>query len=70
VTVGGPSSVTVSSPPVQQTASATRSFSPSSSPASEVESGGTLVVTIDVDGYGGIGQLTEIELLTMAALAS
>ena len=36
----------------QQTASATRSFSP-------VEAGGQLVVTIAVDGYGGIGQLTE-----------
>ena len=54
VEVDGPSSVTVSSPPVQQTASATRSFSPS-----EVEAGGQLVVTIVVDGYGGIGQLTE-----------
>ena len=55
VTVGGPSSVTVSSsPPAQQTASATRSFSPS-----PVEAGGQLVVTIAVDGYGGIGQLTE-----------
>ena len=54
VTVDGPSSVTVSSPPAQQTASATRSFSPS-----EVEAGGQLVVTIAVDGYGGIGQLTE-----------
>ena len=54
MTVGGPSSVTVSSPPAQQTASATRSFSPS-----EVESGGTLIVTIRVDDYGGIGQLTE-----------
>ena len=38
----------------QETASATRSFSPS-----EVESGGTLIVTIRVDDYGGIGQLTE-----------
>ena len=54
VEVDGPSSVTVSSPPVQQTASATRSFSPS-----EVEAGGQLVVTIAVGGYGGIGQLTE-----------
>ena len=54
VTVGGPSAVTVSSPPAQQTASATRSFSPS-----EVEADGQLVVTIAVDGYGGIGQLTE-----------
>ena len=53
VTVDGPSSVIVSSPPAQQTASATRS-SPS-----EVEAGGQLVVTIAVDGYGGIGQLTE-----------
>ena len=53
-TVGGPSSVTVSSPPAQQTASATRSFSPS-----EVEAGGQLVVTIVVDAYGGIGQLRE-----------
>jgi hypothetical protein len=52
VTVSGPPAVTVSAQP---TASATRSFSPS-----EVESGGTLVVTIDVDGYGGIGQLTEM----------
>ena len=54
VTVGGPSSVTVLSPPAQQTASATRSFSPS-----EVASGGTLTVRITVAGYGGIGQLTE-----------
>ena len=54
VTVDGPPSVTVSSPPAQQTASATRSFSPS-----EVEAGRQLVVTIAVDGYGGIGQLTE-----------
>ena len=54
VTVGGPSAVTVSSPQAQETASATRSFSPS-----EVEPGGTLIVTITVDGYGGIGQLTE-----------
>ena len=38
----------------QQTASATRSFSPS-----EVEAGGQLVVTISVADYGGIGQLTE-----------
>ena len=38
----------------QQTASATRSFSPS-----EVEAGGQLVVTIAVANYGGIGQLTE-----------
>ena len=54
VGVSGPSSVTVLSPPAQETASATRSFSPS-----EVEAGGQLVVTIAVDGYGGIGQLTE-----------
>ena len=54
VGVSGPSSVTVSSPPAQPTASATRSFSPS-----EVESGGTLTVTIRVADYGGIGQLTE-----------
>ena len=54
VGVSGPSSVTVSSPPAQQTASATRSFSPS-----EVASGGLLTVTITVDNYGGIGQLTE-----------
>ena len=54
VTVEGPSEVTVSSPPAQQTASATRSFSPS-----EVEAGGQLVVTIAVDAYGGIGQLRE-----------
>ena len=55
VTVTGPPAVTVSSPPAQQTASATRSFSPS-----EVESGGTLTVTIAVADYGGIGQLTEM----------
>ena len=54
VTVSGPSSVTVLSPPAQQTASATRSFSPS-----EVASGGPLTVTIRVADYGGIGQLTE-----------
>ena len=54
VGVGGPSSVTVSSPPAQQTASATRSFSPSG-----VEAGGQLVVTITVADYGGIGQLRE-----------
>ena len=53
VTVGGPSSVTVSAP-AQQTASATRSFSPS-----EVDPDGELVVTISVADYGGIGQLTE-----------
>ena len=53
VTVRGPSSVTVSAP-AQQTASATRSFSPS-----EVAGGGTLTVTISVADYGGIGQLTE-----------
>ena len=53
VTVGGPSEVTVS-PPAQQTASATRSFSPS-----EVEPDGRLVVTISVADYGGIGQLRE-----------
>ena len=55
--VGGPSSVevTVATPPAQQTASATRSFSP----RSEVEGGGTLTVTISVADYGGIGQLTE-----------
>ena len=53
VTVGGPSSVTVSAP-AQQTASATRSFSPS-----EVEPDEQLVVTISVADYGGIGQLTE-----------
>ena len=52
--VSGPSSVTVLSPPEQQTASATRSFS-----SSEVASGGPLTVTITVDNYGGIGQLTE-----------
>ena len=46
--------MTVSSPPAQQTASATRSFSPS-----EVEADGQLVVTIRVAGYGGLGQLTE-----------
>ena len=38
----------------QQTASATRSFSPS-----EVEPDDRLVVTINVADYGGIGQLTE-----------
>ena len=38
----------------QQTASATRSFSPSG-----VEAGGQLVVTITVADYGGIGQLRE-----------
>ena len=54
VGVSGPSSVTVLSPPAQETASATRSFSPS-----EVASGGPLTVTIAVDAYGGIGQLTE-----------
>ena len=54
VGVSGPSSVTVLSPPAQQTASATRSFS-----SSEVASGGPLTVTITVDNYGGIGQLTE-----------
>ena len=54
VGVSGLSSVTVLSPPAQQTASATRSFSPS-----EVASGGTLTVTIRVADYGGIGQLTE-----------
>ena len=54
VGVSGPSSVTVLSPPAQQTASATRSFSPS-----EVASGRPLTVTITVDNYGGIGQLTE-----------
>ena len=54
VVVSGLSSVTVLSPPAQQTASATRSFSPS-----EVASGGTLTVTITVADYGGIGQLTE-----------
>ena len=54
--VGGPSSVevTVTTPPAQQTASATRSFSPSG-----VEPDGQLVVMISVDGYGGIGQLKE-----------
>ena len=57
VGVSGPSSVTVSSPPAQQTASATRSFS--CGPTSEVESGRPLTVTITVDNYGGIGQLTE-----------
>jgi hypothetical protein len=46
--------VTVSSPQAQETASATRSFSPS-----EVEAGGQLVVTIAVDGYGVFGQLRE-----------
>ena len=57
VGVGGPSSVevTVTTPPAQQTASATRSFSP----RSEVEGGGTLTVTISVADYGGIGQLKE-----------
>ena len=54
VGVGGPPAVTVLSPPAQQTASATRSFSPA-----EVESGGTLTVTIRVADYGGLGQLTE-----------
>ena len=38
----------------QETASATRSFSPS-----EVASGGPLTVTIAVAAYGGIGQLRE-----------
>ena len=56
VTVDGPSSVTVSSPPAQQTASATRSFSPS---RPEVEPDAPLVVTISVADYGGIGQLRE-----------
>ena len=42
-----------SSPPAQETASATRSFSPSE------EADGQLVVTIRVAGYGGLGQLTE-----------
>ena len=54
VGVSGPSSVTVSSPPAQPTASATRSFSPF-----EVEPDSRLVVTIRVADYGGIGQLTE-----------
>ena len=53
VSVDGPSSVNVTQA-AQQTASATRSFSPSS-----VEAGGQLVVTIAVANYGGIGQLTE-----------
>ena len=53
VTVGGPSSVTVSPPPAQQTASATRSL------PSEVEPDGRLAVTITVANYGGLGQLTE-----------
>ena len=53
VSVGGPDRVTVS-PSTQQTASATRSFSPS-----PVEAGGQLIVTISVGNYGGIGQLTE-----------
>ena len=52
VRVGGPSSVTVSAP-AQQTASATRSL------PSQVESGGTLTVTIRVADYGALGQLTE-----------
>ena len=54
VTVGGPSEVTVTTPPAQPTASATRSFSPS-----EVEPDSRLVVTIRVADYGGLGQLTE-----------
>ena len=54
VRVGGPSGVTVTTPPAQQTASANRSFSPS-----EVEPDSRLVVTISVAGYGGLGQLTE-----------
>ena len=56
VTVLGPSSVevTVTTPPAQRTASATRSFSPS-----EVEPDDQLVVTISVADYGGIGQLRE-----------
>ena len=54
VTVSGPSAVTVSPPSAQETASATRSFSPS-----EVEPGGTLTVTITVAGYGAFGQLRE-----------
>ena len=41
VTVGGPSEVTVTTPPAQEQASATRSFSPS-----EVEPDERLVVTI------------------------
>ena len=53
VRVGGPSGVTVTTPPAQPTASATRSL------PSQVESGGTLTVTISVADYGGIGQLTE-----------
>ena len=53
VTVDGPSSVTVSPPAAQQTASATRSL------PSEVEPGDPLVVTITVANYGGLGQLTE-----------
>ena len=55
MTVKGPTSVTVSSPPAQETASATRSFSPS------VEADGQL--SRDDKGellaHGGIGQLTE-----------
>ena len=54
VTVRGPSGVTVTTPPAEPTASATRSFSPS-----EVEPDSRLVVTIRVADYGGIGQLTE-----------
>ena len=55
VSVGGPSSVdvTVTTPPAQPTASATRSL------PSEVDGGGTLTVTISVADYGGLGQLTE-----------
>ena len=50
VSVGGPSSVTVS--PAQQTASATRSFS-------SVEADGQLTVMIDVANYGSLGQVQE-----------
>ena len=53
VTVDGPASVTVSAP-AQQTASATRSFSPL-----EAKPDGQLVVTISVADYGAFGQLKE-----------
>ena len=56
MTIGGPTTVTITAPPSTPDTdpSATRSFS-----AASVDPGGTVTVTIRADNYGGLGRVVE-----------